>query len=92
MSLVAVQFVRFSILPHTQALFEAHHLRMGYVNFVLKATRGRIALINYNVVDMFGTEGSKRYRELGAYPQCRDSSHEQSESGSLPMTQQDPQQ
>lgn len=64
---------------------------MGYINFVLQASRGRIAQVNYDAVDKFGTEGSKRYRELGVYPKLRKGSGVQSDGGSLPATQQGPQ-
>lgn len=57
---------------HLQALFESHHLRLGYTHFVLQATQGRIAQVNYDVIDKFGTDGSRRYRELGLYPRQQD--------------------
>lgn len=50
------------------ALFEGHNLRLGYINFLLTVTKGRIAQVNYDAIDTFGTDGSKRYRELGLWP------------------------
>lgn len=54
-----------------QALFEGHNLRLGYIKFLLQVTRGRIAQVNYDAIDTFGTEGSRRYRELGLYPRTQ---------------------
>ena len=63
-----------SLSLNTQALFEGHNLRLGYINFLVRVTRGRIAQVNYDAVDEFGTEGSRRYRELGLYPRPKDDS------------------
>ena len=57
---------------HLQAIFEGHNLRLGYIHFLVQVTRGRITQVNYDAVDEFGTEGSKRYRELGLYPRQQD--------------------
>ncbi len=47
-----------------QLFFDAHHLREGYFKFIDRVTRGRILLMNYDVVDEFGTNASLRPKQL----------------------------
>ncbi|XP_066031760.1 transmembrane protein 135-like [Chamaea fasciata] len=46
------------------AVMEVQNLRPSYWKFLLRLTKGRFALMNRKVLDVFGTEASKNFKDF----------------------------
>uniref|UniRef100_A0A4W4FMB1 Transmembrane protein 135 n=1 Tax=Electrophorus electricus TaxID=8005 RepID=A0A4W4FMB1_ELEEL len=46
------------------AVMEVQNLRPSYWKFLLRLTKGRFALMNRKVLDVFGTEASRKFRDF----------------------------
>ncbi|XP_064404607.1 transmembrane protein 135-like [Halichondria panicea] len=60
----AVLFSISTAIVFHSLFFDAHHLREAYFKFIDRVTRGRILLMNYEVIDQFGTNASLRPMQL----------------------------
>uniref|UniRef100_A0A3P8QHI9 Uncharacterized protein n=1 Tax=Astatotilapia calliptera TaxID=8154 RepID=A0A3P8QHI9_ASTCA len=51
-------------MAFTQAVMEVQNLRPAYWKFLLRLTQDRFALMNRQVLDMFGTQASRDLKAL----------------------------
>ncbi|XP_067141054.1 transmembrane protein 135-like [Centruroides vittatus] len=57
------------------AILEPHHLKPAYLNFLQRVTNNKLAQMNRNVLDIFGTHASKLYQDFFPELDLRYTSH-----------------